>query len=331
MTKRRDLDQLVSELARSHHQALERNAQEIEASKRRFLDALEGEARSPNAQGRRRSWRIADRRLTFAVGVAALVAAIAVGVAVRVVPIGPPRAQPSVNLDILPEPAVAEPSARGMTSTAPLKSDPCARAIRGSGTDPLIDDFEDGDSLISPREGRGGAWMLFRDSDPAGGLPLLAPVRRSPVTARNHRALHVVVGELRDWGASIQVDFQPSCYDASAYQGMAFSAKGPGRIYLTVREMRVVPEKWGGTCSERCYNVHQKKIDLAATWHSYLVPWSELRQRGYHTSALDPTRVHDVAFLVRSADTPFDLWIDDVSFVVQHAPSPNPRAGRMTP
>jgi hypothetical protein len=319
MTEPRDLARFVSELARSHHQALERSAGELEASERRFLDALEQEkeAKPPSAQGCR-SWFGAHRKTTVALGMAAG-AAVLVGIGWGVAPVRGGNGGPSAHVEILPERAVPASPARSVSSTAPVKSDPCADPIHASGAEPLIDDFEDGNSLIGPRDGRGGAWMMFKDNEPAGGLPLLTPVSRSPATARNRRALHVTSGELRDWGASIQFDFHPSCYDASAYGGIGFSAKGPGRLYLAVREMGTVPEKWGGSCTEGCYEAHQKKIDLTAAWRSYAVPWSELRRRGYHAPALDATRIHDVAFMVAAADTPFDLWIDDVSFLVHKA------------
>jgi hypothetical protein len=319
MTERRDLDRLVSELARWHEQGLERSTQEVAASERRFLDALEREARLSRPEAGR-SWGIALGRLTF-VGQAAAAAAIAVGVGVGVARLGVRKGPASPNLDILPEAAVTTSSARGATSTAPVTGDPCAHPIRAAGTDPMIDDFEDGDSLVSRREGRYGAWMLFKDGDPAGGLPLLAPVRRVPPTARNRKALHATGGELRDWGATLQLDFRPACYDASAYGGIAFSAQGPGRLYVGVREVRVVPTQWGGTCAEHCYDAHQKKVDLGTTWHHYRVPWSELHQLGYQSPPLDPTRIHDLAFLVQPADTPFDLWIDDVSFLAQPSPT----------
>jgi hypothetical protein len=317
MTEPRDLGRLVSKLARSHCQALERSAEELEASERRFLDGLEKQKAAGRSSARgRRSWFGAHRRLAFAFGMAAGAAGL-VGVRLGVAPLSGGIGGAQTRVEISPERAAPASPAHSASSTDPVARDPCAHPIRASGTEPLIDDFEDGDSLISPRDGRGGAWMMFKDNQPAGGLPLLTPVSRAPVTARNRRALHVASGELRDWGAAIQFDFQPSCYDASAYGGIGFSAKGPGRVYLAVREMGTVPQKWGGSCTEDCYDAHQKKIDLTAAWRSYAVPWSELRRRGYDAPPLDSKRIHDVAFMVAAADTPFDLWLDDVSFLVQ--------------
>jgi hypothetical protein len=320
MIERRHLDHLVSELARKHRRQLERHPDDLEASERRFLDALQKEKQIGLSEAEeRRSRPRAPRYLGLTISLAT-VAVLGLGLGVRAGRVGPGQPSSSTSVTIGPERTVSGSSAPAERSAA-MKDDPCAHRIRASGTDPLIDDFEDGDSLVSPREGRGGAWMLFKDNDPPGALPLLTPSRRSPATVNNKSALRVTSDELRDWGASIQFDFHPSCYDASAYGGLGFSAKGPGRLYLAVREMRVVPEKWGGTCLENCYDTHRKKIDLTAAWHGYVVAWSELRQRGYHSTALDPARIHDVALMVEPADTPFDLWIDDVRFVAQPEPS----------
>jgi hypothetical protein len=221
-------------------------------------------------------------------------------------------------VDVSPEvsPGAASVGARsvpGSTSAAP--ADPCSHPTRATGRAPLIDDFEDGDVAVLPLEGRGGVWVLFKDTDQAGSLPLIAPVARPRPSSRNHKALHAVGPELRDWGANLQVDFRPTCYDARAYGGIAFTAKGPGRFYAGVREVGVVPTQWGGTCTHDCYDTHQKKIDLSADWRSYELRWSEFRQRGYAAPPLDPARIHGLAFLVQPGDTPFDLWVDDVRFI----------------
>jgi hypothetical protein len=199
MTERRSLDLLVSELARSHQQALDRSADELEASEERFLEALGKEKQAALSNVRERpSSGIIHWRFALASGVV-VVAGVAVGVGMGVVPFGRGEGQPRAQLDISPEPAapVRAPRAAG-SSSAPTKTDQCAHPVIAAGADPVIDDFEDGDSLINPREGRGDAWMMFKDSDPPDGLPLLTPVPRKPVTARSRKALHVTDGELRD-------------------------------------------------------------------------------------------------------------------------------------
>jgi hypothetical protein len=201
-----------------------------------------------------------------------------------------------------------------LITSAPVR-DPCLARATASGDRPLIDDFEDGNPLLAPVEDRVGLWALFKDTDSAATFIALPPVRRVPAANKNRYALHAVGGELRNWGAVIQVALQPACYDASAYAGIAFSAKGPGRLYVGVREVSVVPIEFGGTCKSNCYNAHQKKLDLSARWQTHTVLWSEMRQRGYGSLPLDVKRLNGLAFLIQADDTPFDVWIDDVTFV----------------
>jgi len=196
----------------------------------------------------------------------------------------------------------------------PLR-DPCSVLVRAAGRDPLIDDFEDGNPFLAQVEDRVGIWAHFKDSDPAGSFNTIAPNKLELPTRNNRFALHMSGGELLNWGAVVQFSFQPTCYDVSAYAGITFRARGPGRLYVGMREVSVVPTEYGGTCTRDCYNTHQKKVDLTARWQTYSVLWREMRQRGYETKPLDPGRVNGLGFLVQASDTPYDVWIDDVKFV----------------
>jgi hypothetical protein len=118
-----------------------------------------------------------------------------------------------------------------------------------------------------------------------------------------------------DWGATVEFDFRPACYDASNYGGVSFQARGPGRIYFAARERSVIPIAEGGSCEADCHNPHVAKVELDAAWRTYQFRWSELRQRGASSSPLDTRRLHSLAFLIRPEDTPYDVWLDDVRFL----------------
>lgn len=216
--------------------------------------------------------------------------------------------------------AQPEPVERVVVPTAPVRkvpAHPCDRRFRAPGTSPLIDDFEDGDGHVHEAEGRSFLWFLHYDYDREGEVTRVP--RSEPIEGAgrgNHRALHLTGGTLRDWGAVLEVPFSPHyCYDASAYAGLSFRAKGPGRVFVGAREVRVVPTRWGGTCEADCYNVHAAAVSLDSDWKQYDVPWSKMRQRGYDTPPLDPTSLHSLQWHVHGEDTPFDLWIDDVRFI----------------
>jgi hypothetical protein len=248
----------------------------------------------------KRAWWAAPRARKGALAAVALAAAAAVLIVARRGPSPPPEARsPEISAD--PSRASAAPRV----------------CLHGAGREPVIDDFEDGDGAIRPLEGRRGTWYVARDSDPRGSSQPLLPSVRPEATAENRYALHSQAGELLDWGASIEIAFAPPCYDASAYAGVAFSARGPGRLYLAAREVRVVGIEYGGSCTRDCYNTHAHKVDLDGTWRRFEIRWSELHQRGYAMPSLDPRSLHSLTFQVHAEDTPYDLWIDDVEFLAR--------------
>jgi len=265
-----------------------------------------------------RRWGLAWR-LTPAGGIslAAAVALLGVGAGVLLGRAGAggdagPGARPEA-LSLRPEPPAR--SAAPSASTPAL--DPCARRYRAAGGAPLVDDFEDGDGVALPSEERDRDWSFFRDFDRPGQRPrsLIPELARRPGSP-SRRALHLTGPELQDWGAVLELAFAPHyCYDASAYGGLSFWARGPGRLVVGVRENRVVPTAWGGTCADDCYNSHARIVNLSARWERYELPWAALRQRGYEMPPVDPTSLHSLQFLVQAADTPFDFWLDDVEFL----------------
>jgi len=223
------------------------------------------------------------------------------------------------KVKISPESTLAAGSASNQAAakvSAPAP-DPCTARNSALGKQPLIDNFEDGDDEVSLFEGRAGLWRWVRDTDAAGTAPALLPIPRSIAKPGNRLAIHVKGGRLLDWGAVVEFNFVPACYDASVYRGLSFQAKGPGRLFVGPREVGVIPVANGGTCVEDCHNGHAKKVDLDAQWRTYEVLWSEVAQRGYNKPQLDPKRLNSLAFLVHPEDTPYDLWIDEVKFLVR--------------
>lgn len=195
----------------------------------------------------------------------------------------------------------------------------CADPVIAEGHAPLFDNFEHEDARAPEKEGRRGLWELITDQDmdkegPFPAVPRLLP--EAERTEKNQRAMNVSVGRLRDWGASLEYRFQPEhCYDASAYAGLRFRAKGGTRLQVAARQPEVIPIAYGGACEDECYISHLKLIDLQDEWTSYELRWDEFIKRGYDSKPLDPSRIHSLQFAVQSEDTPADLWIDDVSFI----------------
>jgi hypothetical protein len=245
--------------------------------------------------------------LGLGVGAGAALAAAAVLILSRVERSLPP---------IAPEPS-SSPSRASAALPKPTMPDPCSAAIVAKGDAPQIDDFEDGDDAVTALEQRVGYWRWVREIDAPGTAPALIPVPRPEAAPRNRLALHVKGGQLVDWGAAVEFTFRPACYDASKYAGISFSARGPGRIYVAPRETATIPVAEGGTCEVDCHNPHVLKVDLADRFERYEIRWEQTRQRGMGKPPLDPSRLNSLAFLVRPEDTPYDVWLDDVRFILR--------------
>jgi len=196
----------------------------------------------------------------------------------------------------------------------------CANPIVATGAYPLIDDFEDRNARILPNEGRSGAWMVYNDGTgtqtPTHGN-VWHPVSIPGGRGASRYALHTWGGIFGSWGVTGGFRLAtPSCYDASVYDGVKFWAKGPGKILFTAKMTQVVAVEDGGTCRDKCYDVHRKAIDLSKRWAEYTVKWNELFQQGHGQPVpFDARSLHALEFFVYGEDTPFDFWIDDVSFL----------------
>ena len=318
MTQEKQYSHLLERLGEAHDSvvlAQESRAKESQANIRSFLNQSIARAHSnrteKGAPGERRPF--STRRLAMTLAVPGMAfAAAALFLKFKPLPrvdIHPENLSQRQRASLSPVPALPSPAKVG---------DPCARRLHAVGKTPLIDDFEDANPLIVSEEGRVALWALYQDNEAPGAASALAPTLRPQPTRANRYALHVKGGELRAWGAALQISFTPSCYDASVYAGISFSAKGPGRIYAGVREVRTVPVEYGGTCMKDCYDSHQKKVNLSSAWGTYSIEWGEMHQRGYDTPPLDSTRINSLSFLIQPGDTPFDLWIDDVKFIPAH-------------
>lgn len=197
---------------------------------------------------------------------------------------------------------------------------PCEKTVVATGLPLLIDDLEDENARVLLQDGRSGAWSLFSDGTgqvtpaPGGVLhPTLIPGGR----AGSRFALHVSGSRLDLWGVNVNAQLSPPhCYDASVHAGVQFWARGKGRLLVGARMIDVVEVKFGGHCEENCYNVHNRAVDLGPDWSRHVVRWDELEQpQALGRVEFDTRRLVSLDFGVYAADTPFEMWIDDVEFL----------------
>lgn len=197
---------------------------------------------------------------------------------------------------------------------------PCPAPAVAAGNQPLIDDFEDGDSRVPVLEHRAGNWYAYNDGtgvqQPKGGSAVV-PKRIAGSDGSNQFALFTSGGKFKKWGAVLNFEFSPRrCYDASAYAGIEFSARGRGSLWLSIKMTQVITEEYGGSCKHDCYDGHQKLIRLEAEFQKYRIRWEDLSQSGFGPKlAFDPHSLHSLELSVRPEQTPFGFWVDDVRFI----------------
>lgn len=227
----------------------------------------------------------------------------------------PPRVVAEPPLVSSPAPAVS-------SAPAPVSPwAPCVPASIGSGREPLIDDFEDGDTRIPVVDQRAGVWIAYNDGtakqEPRPGSVFPAN-RIAGGRGSSHFGLRSSGPKFSKWGGAVAIELNPRrCYDASAYAGVTFWARGHGSLRFNVKMTQIVGVEFGGSCLKDCYDSHGSALSLAREWQRYDVRWDELKQRGFGTAVpFDPRSLYSLEFAFAEGQA-FDFWIDDVAFLTK--------------
>ena len=283
--------------------------------------ALRGGLEVLRARPRRARWPLVLSLVAAAAGVALLLSSRltprAVVAAAEPIDVLAPRSGGSVSS------SAGTPPSRAGTSPSPASTSPrapCPALVVAHGATPLIDDFERPDAWILMADGRRGSWVTYDDGTGTQTPPshsALLPTRLPSPRSGSRHALHVSGTHFTKWGVTFGTELaDAACYDASAYAGVSFWAKGPGEVRVGLQMIDVQDAKHGGLCTADCYDTHRKIVELGSSFREYRVRWEELRQL-YDAGppvAFDPKRVRFLEFGVAPEHTPFDLWIDDVTF-----------------
>jgi hypothetical protein len=196
-----------------------------------------------------------------------------------------------------------------------------------------IDDLEDGDDSILALGFRVGFWYTFNDATPGGRQTppgTLVSTEPGGSSAIGYCARTFGSG-FEMWGAGIGLDLNNTGdelpgmmtkrlpYDASAFKGVAFAAKGNVTLRFAASTAAVEDVAAGGTCvggarNPACADTHGVAIPLSADWRTYSVPFDRLTQEGFGLRvAFDVTKVVALYFSV-SQGRPFDISLDDIGF-----------------
>jgi hypothetical protein len=202
----------------------------------------------------------------------------------------------------------------------PTEEDPiveCASAV-ATGEDPLVDDFEDLDDLLTVVDGREGGWYTYDDG--TDGVSQSMTVAVSPAGSN---ALHVVGGPFDQYSGMgfvprwTETGAEHCSYDASYYSGIRLWIAGEGGVRLALQNPAVRTVSMGGGCPDdsSCYDSHGFDLDLNPGGTYYDLPFAEAMQAGWGLDAgpFDPSAVFVIELQFPSG-TVYDVWVDDVSF-----------------
>jgi hypothetical protein len=154
----------------------------------------------------------------------------------------------------------------------------------------------------------------MRHTDQGGFERLPLQVLPSPEPSSNDaRALHLAGRAESGWGANAGIEFE-SCYDASAYDGIEFRARGPGAVFVALQTVSSVPVEAGGRCQDKCWFNGGRFLVLGDDFQTYQVRWPDV-----NSPNPDPpieTELLQILFSVQSG-TDYDYWLDDVRFIAR--------------
>lgn len=192
-------------------------------------------------------------------------------------------------------------------------------ASAGSGRDGLIDDFEDGNTQIRTSDGRDGYWHIVRDNSADAQLSLSEPpIPESGGANDSRRAMHLTGSGFVEWGAGFSLELRGGGlpYNASAYQGIRFWARGTPSLRLVFVQQNLATGGGCGTCPEgssECTLFYGTQASLGAEWTQFEVPWNTLSQAAAGSTRFAPDQLMLIKFEAPAAER-FEFWLDDVSF-----------------
>jgi hypothetical protein len=207
----------------------------------------------------------------------------------------------------------------------------------------VIDDFEDGDGLVVPVDGRTGSWWTAADATGGTVFPEQSELTNMPAPPEklpephcgSHYAMRITGQGFTDWGAELGVALASApgpdgvyatvAYDASGRTGVDFWARigdtSTNSVFFEVSDSNSEPD--GGVCTvgggtgKECYDSFGVSLtQLDTSWHHYRIPFSGLSQRNFGVVAdgVVKTAIYNLTFNFLSATDPFDFWLDNVSF-----------------
>ena len=189
----------------------------------------------------------------------------------------------------------------------------------------MIDNLEDNDRKIIVANGRQGPWHSFNDSNGGNIQPPLGTGFAATAGGANNTAyaVHTTGSNYQFGGVGFDLNnadplgtpeaMVSMAYNASAFNGITFWAKGSGTVRVEFAMRSFVPTDRGGSCASNCWNVYgANSPTLTGTWTQINIPWAGMqREQGGTSPAFNPSELMSISF--KGGGT-FDFWVDEVAF-----------------
>jgi hypothetical protein len=166
---------------------------------------------------------------------------------------------------------------------------------------------------IPELDGRRGEWFHARHIQGQEGLSQLLQVL--PSAKRTHGSgytLKVAGPAPTGWGANAGIRFD-RCYDASAYEGFEFRARGTGALWVGFQTPDSVPREFGGHCADKCWYTRGRTIALSKQFRTYRVRWSDVNSTDGELGV--ESRILQLMFSIQSGPDPYEFWIETARFI----------------
>ncbi|MEY2931825.1 MAG: hypothetical protein RL033_2574 [Pseudomonadota bacterium] len=217
--------------------------------------------------------------------------------------LGPARQGPMTGTGPLPDPSPTQPQ----VTCEPFQS---------PGGNGLIDDFEDGNSLLLPNDGRAGAWHIGQDG--TGVLDQTEPPQPVAGGVDSNFALHLSGTGFTNWGANVTFELRAGSapYDASVHSGLKFWARGSGELHVILSQRNLAPSHLCSTClavSGECGLFYSTNVSLSSQWSEIILDWSAFTAPAVILTPFGPDQLMTVQF-ESPAPAPVDFWLDNVAF-----------------
>lgn len=194
-------------------------------------------------------------------------------------------------------------------------------AVVATGSEPMIDDLEDGDLNGLKVDGRNWSWAQFDDM--TDGIQVLTIEKQSDGPRQGSNTLYIKGGGWQKIGAGVSASLVHKVsprmygyYDASIFSGISFWVKAQQLNTLTVSigSPETTHVNDGGRVTDPLPGNFSFSLSVSETWTQVKMPFDQfLLSRGEHQLAVDPKRIKGIHFAFGTSQD-YKVWLDDLIF-----------------